>query len=641
MANPNQVICFISCQGLYTWFEWLHPEFQFTATNFMSMATKSSDLGNRISGASLQMEGHTDMPSQSAKDQWESEVLGSSPSHLPSWSLAMRPPSSHPNIRHILEIHVTLMEKLGTVPPPSHSWMETLMEDMLCDVRIGLTKVVVTGPGRAVLFYGRCSLGEGLATDEARDATFLLTGVGMWVGKMAYLAADPMAIQEDWQASTQAVMDCCIKVRGPGHPCVNPLTQQLFSFDHPRGFLIKDTPRDGGSDCQPLPHQLLSGQDCNRCERDQRLPPSQWPSPSPHHGFESDRSSLLMVSSMFSMSDRSEGSQHSRWGRQHREDWAHMKINLPVLKDENAKDVVTYQSWRDLTMYQHAGCRDHILLSYTIQSLQDYPGELVWSSNKDITLDDELTILDEHYNNVKALDTLNQELFQLSMADKETVSHWGVHLLKHFQVLAASLPDCFPPDWVAELERDHFYGGLPKWLKAIVAYLKAGPHVRTYSDYLRATWEAEKEDSMELPRDPRTQTTENPPKPWATSFFPLQKLKGNQPTPKVPAVHLVHLEEEDTGSNEDEESNDPGRIEGVTEEFMVHLGRAVKDIQREEKHCYHCSSLEHFIHNCLLVKTLRENTQLNGKGGFYWRRQPGPFQQQPTHWRTPDRAFKA
>ena len=58
---------------------------------------------------------------------------------------------------------------------------------------------------------------------------------------------------------------------------------------------------------------------------------------------------------------------------------------------------------------------------------------------------------------------------------------------------------------------------------------------------------------------------------------PLQKLKGNEPTPKTPAMHLVHLEEEDAKSNEDKASNDPGGIEGVTEEFMVHLARAVKD----------------------------------------------------------------
>ena len=81
-------------------------------------------------------------------------------------------------------------------------------------------------------------------------------------------------------------------------------------------------------------------------------------------------------------------------------------------------------------------------------------------------------------------------------------------------------------------------------------------------------------------------------------------------------MHLAHLEEEGTGREEDEGSANPDRIKGVTEEFMEHLVRAVKDAQTEEKHCYHCSSPEHFIHNCLLVKTLRENTQLNCKEGM-------------------------
>ena len=64
----------------------------------------------------------------------------------------------------------------------------------------------------------------------------------------------------------------------------------------------------------------------------------------------------------------------------------------------------------------------------------------------DITLNDVLTILNEHYNNVKVLDALNKELFKLQMTDKETVSDWGICLLRHLQVLAASFPDHFPPD---------------------------------------------------------------------------------------------------------------------------------------------------------------------------------------------------
>ena len=173
----------------------------------MSMAAKLSDLVNETFGANLQMKDHADLPPKSAKDLWELEALDSSPSHLPFWSLARRPPSSHPNMKHCLEIHVTLTEELGAVPPPSHSWMVPLMEDMLCDARTRLTEAVVIGTGRAVLFYGRCSMRDGLTMDKARDATFLLTGAGMWVGKSAYLASDPMTIQEDRRAIAQAVTD--------------------------------------------------------------------------------------------------------------------------------------------------------------------------------------------------------------------------------------------------------------------------------------------------------------------------------------------------------------------------------------------------------------------------------------------------
>ena len=124
-----------------------------------------------------------------------------------------------------------------------------------------------------------------------------------------------------------------------------------------------------------------------------------------------------------------------------------MKINLPAFKDKDAKDAVTYQSWRwHLTVYQYVGCRDCTLLPHAIWSLQGYSNELVWNSGMDITLSDVLTISDEHYNNVKALDALNQEIPQLWMANKGTVLDWGVCLSRHLQVLAASFPDCFPLD---------------------------------------------------------------------------------------------------------------------------------------------------------------------------------------------------
>ena len=146
----------------------------------------------------------------------------------------------------------------------------------------------------------------------------------------------------------------------------------------------------------------------------------------------------------------------------------------------------------------------------------------------------------------------------------------------------------------------------------MVAYLKLGPQVRTYLDYLRATREAEKEDSIELSQPSRTQTADSPSKPRTTSFFPLRKLKGSQPFPKKPAIHLEQLEEEDANDGEELESDDPDGIEGVMEEFMVQLARAVKDTQMDERHC---SNPEHFIHNCPLMKTARDKKPLNRKEG--------------------------
>ena len=73
------------------------------------------------------------------------------------------------------------------------------------------------------------------------------------------------------------------------------------------------------------------------------------------------------------------------------------------------------------------------------------------------------------------------------------------------------------------------------------------------------------------------------------------------------AMCLAHLEEESAKRDEEVEIEDPDSINRVTEEFMMHLTWAVKDAQVEEKHCYNCSSPKHFIHDCPLVRTLREN----------------------------------
>ena len=250
-AIPNQMVYMISCQGLCTHNKWLYLEFQFTATNIMSMAAKLIDLVDKTSEANLQMDGHAEVPSQDGKDQWEPEGEDSTHTHLPASSPAQRTSSSPPNMKYCLEIRVMLTEELGAIPPTSHSWMAPLVEDMLCQAKTRLTKAVVIGPGRAVLFYGRHSMGEGLRADKARDATFLLIGAGTGVGKSVYLTANPMTIHEVRKAIAQAVLDNRVKVRGPGHPHVKLLAHQPFCFNLLRNSPPKDTPRDDSSNYPP------------------------------------------------------------------------------------------------------------------------------------------------------------------------------------------------------------------------------------------------------------------------------------------------------------------------------------------------------------------------------------------------------
>ena len=114
----------------------------------------------------------------------------------------------------------------------------------------------------------------------------------MWVGKSAYLATDPMTIQEGKRAIAQAVSDQ-VKVRGPGHPHVNLPAQKPFWFNPPRSSSPKDASVECSSDYPPSPHQPSRGWECNRHWRDQRHQSPQFPSPSPDNGFKSDRSFVI------------------------------------------------------------------------------------------------------------------------------------------------------------------------------------------------------------------------------------------------------------------------------------------------------------------------------------------------------------
>ena len=146
----------------------------------------------------------------------------------------------------------------------------------------------------------------------------------------------------------------------------------------------------------------------------------------------------------------------------------------------------------------------------------------------------------------------------------------------------------------------------------MVAYLKASSNEKMYSDYLWAVQEAEKEEVMEPSCNPPAASTS---RPWVMNFFPLWKLKGSQPT-TTPSTWAVHLEEESADKEEYINGKDPDGIEGVTKEFIVCLTRAEKDAKQVEKHCHHCGSPDHFLHDLPLVVGSRADSPLNWREGM-------------------------
>ena len=315
--SANPVIFFISCKGLCMQFVQFNLEFQFMPLPSCQFHQIQWLGWPNIWSQPPDRRPHTHIAKEPRRPGRNGSIRQSS-LHSPSRSPERLPSSSPPGTWYCVGIHVTLTNEIRAEPPPPHAWKVPLVEDMLCFCRTGLTEAVVTGPGTAVLFYSRQSLGEGLRLGKARDASSTLTAAGTWIGKLTYLATDPLTIREGQQAIAQAITECWIKVRGPGHPQTHPTLPQPFRFYHPGESPQKENTNCVGLHPQPSPYRPSRGKDRGQWQQGWRPVWSWPPSPSPDQGLESDRSLVSTASSVSSQSDRSKGSWHSWHGRQHR-----------------------------------------------------------------------------------------------------------------------------------------------------------------------------------------------------------------------------------------------------------------------------------------------------------------------------------
>ena len=98
------------------------------ATVFVSMAMRLSDLDDQKSGINIQTEGHTLTPPSGWNCPEDQEAFGSTLSHSPSQSLARKPAPDLPETQYCLEIQATSTKDEGVTPPPPHMWQAPIVE---------------------------------------------------------------------------------------------------------------------------------------------------------------------------------------------------------------------------------------------------------------------------------------------------------------------------------------------------------------------------------------------------------------------------------------------------------------------------------------------------------------------------------
>ena len=87
-------------------------------------------------------------------------------------------------------------------------------------------------------------------------------------------------------------------------------------------------------------------------------------------------------------------------------------------------------------------------------------GNLARSLGEDITLNDVLQILDEHYGVTTMFNTLSNDLYSLKQGSSENMAEFGVCLLQQIQILQSEYLGRVQPEHLEEMKHNHFYEGL-------------------------------------------------------------------------------------------------------------------------------------------------------------------------------------
>ena len=144
-----------------------------------------------------------------------------------------------------------------------------------------------------------------------------------------------------------------------------------------------------------------------------------------------------------------------------------MKTNLPVFKDKQLKDAVTYHT-----------------------------GNGIWPFTGDQGAETEIsycTCTDLYRVFLESwLKALNKELYMLCQCYQEGMSKYGVGLAWHVQIIQTEFARCTRGEHLEGVKHDHFYKGLKEEHQVMLAHKMEDKHLATYAELLKAVRQIKK-----------------------------------------------------------------------------------------------------------------------------------------------------
>ena len=518
----------------------------------------------------------------------------------------------------ILQLEVTMADRLGRPCPPAFSWNAGMVMHVLKNdpALRDLEYVQVDNPGTAYLFFLDKQCRHGLPAEAAETLGAYLPGAfSEWISHSAHFAAVAIPLAEGRRLASVAAKRCHQRLRTDPQ---GPTLGAPFSSKSDVGpVLVGSTPPTPvrgergaeGEKVPAVPASRARGRPPKKARPVKEVLANSPPSPN-RGGADLDVASMV-----------SEMSYHSRQPRRHRREkhLAPAKLDLPIFKSMDPSSDVTYTIWRFdvqswLEQYTEESMKPHIYAS-----LRGYPGCWVCSleGGEHLNLTELLQCMDRAFREVSEVDTMIRSMYKICQVEKETVEEYMLHIHEALVVIRRAYPERLT-NQDKNFLCDHFYNGLLPSLREalgfVVADLPEREQTRTTFDTLITL--ARKMEAHQSNRSSRGASSDGYRDRYRQYPNPANRVatvgEGGDFLPPNP---------------EEQEPEPPG--DDPLDGLSTQMTQAMNHFQWEERRCFIRGQNGHFVKECPHKDAYRAwQKQLNFQGAG--QHQGGPTPKNPS-----------